>query len=107
MLAIPQPPAAPSAPLVAHCPKQGNVKVSLSMVSADGHTAEATRILVCRNGSVASRKAMMDALVAARASLEHEVMLADAQRDRALAAIERQLEKLAKMEARHAEATLQ
>lgn len=107
LLAIPQPPAAPSPPLTAHCPKQGNVKVSLSMVSADGHKSEATRILVCRNGSVASRKATMEALVAARASLEHEVMLADAQRERALAAIERQLEKLAQMEEQHAEAMLQ
>jgi bla regulator protein blaR1 len=102
----PQSPAPPSPPVTAHCPKQGHIRVALAMVAVGGHEAHETRVLVCRDGHIASRKIMLEALASARESIANEMMLADAQRTRALESLDRQIEHFGSADKNGPESTL-
>jgi bla regulator protein blaR1 len=85
----------PAPPVAAHCPSEGRVRVALSSSNDGVNERQAMQVLVCTGDKAPSRAIALHALKSARQSIAMETMLTQYQRERALEALDRQIEALA------------
>jgi bla regulator protein blaR1 len=90
----------PAPPVAAHCPSEGRVRVALSSINDGVSERQAMQVLVCSGAKAFNRTIALHALKSARQSIAMESMLTEDQRDRALEALDRQIQALATQSAR-------